>query len=107
MAVFQLEAGSNAELSLLTAAQEAAAVTGQLLPGAPAVLWLVLVPAGKEELHLLAEMHLLGEEEMNKDQIFQLLSNNTQRFGLKLTAVISLRLDFNVYSAFFLFFPIG
>lgn len=60
-AVLRLQAGSDAKLSLLTAAHEAAAVTGQLLPGAPAVLWPILLPAGKEELHLLAEAHLLGE----------------------------------------------
>lgn len=62
-AVLRLQAGSNAKLHLLAAAQKAAAVASQLLPGAPAILRPVLVPTGKEELHLLAETHLQKDGE--------------------------------------------
>lgn len=58
-AVLRLQAEGDALLHLLTAPHEPAAVPGQLLPGAPAVL-LPLTAAGKELLHLVTETNLTG-----------------------------------------------
>lgn len=58
-AVLRLQAVGDALLYLVAAAQESAAVSSKLLPGAPAVL-LLLTTAGKELLHIITETNLFG-----------------------------------------------
>lgn len=57
--MLRLQAEGDALLHLLTASLEPAAVPGQLLPGAPAVL-LPLAAAGKELLHIVTETNLFS-----------------------------------------------
>lgn len=58
-AVLRLQTVGNALLHLLTPAQEPAAVPRHLLPGAPAIL-LLLIAAGKELLYTVTETNLTG-----------------------------------------------
>lgn len=68
-AVLRLQTVGNALLHLLTTAQEPAAVPRQLLPGAPAIL-LLLIAAGKELLYTVTETNLTGSGESRCSQCY-------------------------------------
>lgn len=89
-AVLRLQAVGDALLHLLAAAQEAAAVPSQLLPGTPPVL-LLLTAAGEELLHIVTETNLTRRRRVWVGHTSASSPENRQR--LKLKPALSLKLE--------------